>query len=554
MASIGATAFEIRSTLELASDEYEATAASSDTFRNANDADKIKLEAGLIDPATMTPKRVGHLEGEVDSYEIQVAGNSLLCKVQGRDHMAEILERKYEKLYLLAQPEQGQEPTIPYAVGNFLASEIAADVVASTGLKLSWECRDYTLLEYFSAVGRPMDILKALVDPWSQVPMSKVDLLVQSDVVICRPRTGIFVADYPFTIPDARIKNLTIRKGRKHTYVGKLTLHGKLVPKGMTGGGAVVIQSGEVEETSVSETKDQSGRVIGRVSKTTTYRMPDRIVIRVHEQTYDLQQGVLKLTKQSDQENEWEASRYDPSGPMNQPKQLGQATLNSGIHLNDKQKRFRELSKEEVRFSYDEQGFQDLTNTRKWSLNLKTSALDENERIYRTLKDVTQLETEEVTTVYKRAKSGEFYVHQTNTVKSAGLRPGGRKPPRTITIGQGNEGPMEPLTLEVTLSTNKWAKDYRVENRNLEQDDLEFIKGQFAAYSGKWEYTLNFQCVTMPWIKKGKVIYFTGLMDHLSNPLPLQPALITDNTLSYDESSEMPEMTSRITAVFWSDT
>jgi hypothetical protein len=314
-----------------------------------------------------------------------------------------------------------------------------------------------------------------------------------------------------------------------------------------------VVQSSEVEETSLSETKDASGAVIGRVSKTTVYRMPDRIVLRVWEKISDLQNGALKPVKESYQENEWEASRYNASGPINQPKQLGQMTITSGIHPNDKQKRFRELSKEEISYAYDDQGFQDAAKTRKWEINLAKGDLEERERVYRTLRDVTQLETEEVTTIERPAKGGEWYVYKTETVKSAGLRPGGRKPGRTITVGQGDAGPMEPIALEARLSTDPWAKDHSYANPHLTEADLRFIRDQFVAWSGMWEYTLKVQCVTMPWIKKGKVLQLTGLADHAGNPIALQPALITENVLTYDESSESPSMTSQITAVYWAD-
>jgi hypothetical protein len=70
----------------------------------------------------------------------------------------------------------GEPDPIPYAVGAFRASEIAREIVESCGLSLSWECRDYTLLEDFDASGRCVDLLHRLIEPWCQVERFRADV------------------------------------------------------------------------------------------------------------------------------------------------------------------------------------------------------------------------------------------------------------------------------------------------------------------------------------------------------------------------------------------
>jgi len=456
----------------------------------------------------------------------------------------------------------GAADPILYAVGTFRASEIAREIVESCGLSLSWECRDYTLLEDFDASGRCVDLLRRLVEPWCQVERFRVDLFVQSTTVFCRPRSPALVADYTYSHTAAGIKSLSIRRTRGKRY-GRVSLYGKLVPKGLTGGGGVY-QPSEVEETTVSETKDQAGNVLQRVIRTTTYRMPEKIVLRSREQTFDAQWYVsgagqrlnvgLKLVKDEQRENEWETIHYTETGATKNPRQLRQLTAVTGIHPNDKTKTFRQIAKEEIAFSYETEGYQDMTTTRKWEINLKKNALEEKERIVKTQKEIEHLKTEEVTSVYRAGRSGEFYLAQMETNVSAGLRPGGPRPARTIVIGGGDTGTKEPVTLEAIVSDHVWAEDFQYSNPNLEREDLEYILSRLQAASGQWEYELDMHYVAMPWLRKGNVIAITGLLaEDGATEIPLGPALITSQRLVHDEGGRTPQQVSRLTAVWWGE-
>mgnify|MGYP007001734218 FL=1 len=562
MATIDGKAFTLESTLDLAADAFTVDVPGTAEYRNASDTDVVTLRAGFTDPSDGQQYQVGHMVGPAKEYALAVTTNAITCTVSGRDYMADVIGRTFRKRYLRAQPtpeEQaaldghtfaGAPDPIAYAVGAFRASEIAREIVESCGLSLSWECRDYTVLEDFDASGRCVDLLRRLVEPWSQVERFRVDLFIQNATVFCRPRSPALVADYTYPYTAAGIKSLTIRRTRGKRY-GRVTLYGKLVPKGLTGGGGVY-QPSEVEETTVSETKDQAGTVLQRVIRTTTYRMPEKIVLRSREQTFDRQGGALKLVKDEQRENEWETIPYTEAGATKNPRQLRQATLVTGIHPNDKSKTMQHIAKEEVSFSYETEGYQDMTTTRKWEVNLKKRALEEKERVVKTQKDIEHLKTEEVTSVYRAGKTGEFFLAQMETNVSAGLRPGGPRPGRTIVIGSGDTGTKEPLTVEARISDHVWAEDVQYSNPNLEQEDLDVILQQLTAASGQWEYELSLDYVAMPWLRKGNVIAITGLLaEDGVTEIPIGPALIVGQRLVYDEGSRSPQMVSRLSAVWW---
>jgi hypothetical protein len=560
MTDIAAGQFTIDSDLSLAADGYTAELASSAAFLAASDADTITLKAGFRDPATGTSYQVGHLVGGIDEYELTITPDGITGRIQGRDHMAQLIDRNYQKKYLRVQPTaveksamddrvfDEQPDPILYIVGTFRASEIAREVVEACGLTLSWECRDYTLLEDFDATGRPLDILRKLVEPWSQVEPLKVDVFVQGTVVICRPRTLTLVPDYTYPIKDARIKQTVLRRRPAEIY-GRVTLYGQGYA-GLLGSG--VYQPSEVDETTDSETKDEAENVLQRVVRTTTYRMPERVPIRIREQTYDRQSGgQLVLVKDEQTENEWETVAYDDRGATSQPRQLRQSTRVSADKLNGKSIPYQVVQQAYVAYSYETEGYQDMTTTRKWELKKSGAQLEETERVTRTMKEVSHLEVEEVTTVEKRGKSGDFYVAQRDVNKSAGVRPAGPRPGRTIVIGGGALDPSQQILAVDWISTDQYAKHVQYSNRNLTAQDLEFILAQFRAVSGLWEYELSLTYLSMPWLRKGNVLQLTGLLAEDGTPIPLGPALVVQQTLNYDEASNSPSMLSTLTARYW---
>ena len=569
--------FVIDSSLDLAADAYTAPVVGSATYLAAADADVVTLAAGLIDPATGTAYTVGHLVGGIDEYELRIVPDGITGSIRGRDHMAELLDRRYQMRYLRAQPTalekiamdgktfDGTPDPVLYTVGKFRASEIAAAVVASCGLTLAWECRDYDLQENFDASGRPIDILRALVEPWSQVEPLKVDVFVQGATVFCRPRSLTPTAAYTCAVTDARIKDITLRRRRSEIY-GRVMLSGEFNLRGRGIGAIVPV---EVDET----TEDVSGvgaygQPLVRVIRTTTYLVPPRIPIRSREQTYsyDVSTAGMQLSKDETRTNEWEPIQTTDTGVVNQPRQLSQTVVTSGVSLKDPGKHWRVLTREETYYAYGGMGivssdmfgnnltgFQSMTTTRRWEANIRIKSMEEKERTVRTLNEQGNLQTQEVTSTYRASgTTGAFSLSDTRSVTSAGCPPGGPRPDRTVMIGGTAIDPREQLSVESWISTDVYAKDVTTNNRNLTQEDLDVLLAQYAAASGLWAYEMTLTYVSMPWIRKGDVLQLTGLLaENGTTPIPLGPALVMEQHLTYDESIASPSMLSTLRAVWW---
>ena len=315
MADIGAREFSIDSTMDVPADGYRATAVNSDVFIAASESDQITLEAGLRDPSDpLAPAQtVRHIEGNVDEWELTVTPNEITTRIRGRDKIFELLDRQFNKLFLKETPEEGEEPDTDFVVGAFLASEIARDVVESAGLSLSWQARDYELLEDFQATGRAFDILRQLVNPWSLTEQFRVDIFVQGTTVFCRERIEFPVADYIFTAKDTRILRIIIRK-RFVKKVGKVTLLGKLEPRGLETAegflGAIIFSSSELVESKTQETFTANGAPDTTIIITRTFRMPDRILLRYTKTVFKATgTSGLELTSEEVTVNEFEDSR-----------------------------------------------------------------------------------------------------------------------------------------------------------------------------------------------------------------------------------------------------
>jgi len=562
MANLDSNRFEIDSTLDLAADGYRADLNSPDAFHDASSADTVKLTAGFKD-ADENSFRVGCLDGGIDEYVLTQTKDQVSVSIQGRDNLSKMLDRNYTRLFLRQEPIP--PPAIPYEVGLFRASEIAARVAAEVGLSLAWLCRDYTMLEDFSATGRPVDILKKLVEPWSQVPALAVDIFNQGDAVIVRERQLVMAADpmATYTVKDARIKTLKYRK-RRGPLFGTVTLLGKLESKqaisGIVPGQQPTDPPGpvrpwEVEDTRVHDTKDERGQVTASTQVTTVYRMPDKLVLSITERTFTrTSSGAMDKTAEKITANEWEASIYNETGPANRPRQLRETLNVRGIHQSDKSKTFRDLSQQITEFAYDGAGFQSMTFTRKWEINLKTKKLEESERLEKILSDTEDLKVRQATTIFKPTKLGKWYVKDVDTQTSAGYRPAGFRPPKPEKEGTGitssADTAKEAIKLERTLSTDPLAQDVSYSNANLTAEDLACIMAKFEAVSGLWEHEITLEYLAMPWLRKGHVLSLTGLVDSAGRSVPLAPALVTDLSLTYDEAKSR-EMVSTLTARYW---
>jgi len=551
--------FTIDATMQLPSDGYTAECLTTAEFLSASVNDAVTLEAGFVDPATGTPTTVKHLTGMIDEYELSVGPNEIRARIRGRDNLNLLLDRPFKAMYFLTEPpeatqEQLTDRGITWTVGTFTARHVAQDVVAAAGLLLQWQCRDYTFAENFEAVGSGLHVLQTLVAPWSQVPMFRVDIFIEGTTVFLRERRSPMTADYTYAVPTARIRHLTLKKRPTRAY-GRVTLRGRKVLAGLQagGGGGAVFQPSNAERTSVTETFDGSGAPLLRIVRVETFRMPDKILTHYLETTTDVQKG--EIVKREECTNAWEMSLYSQQGATSQARQLAQDKKIEGVHKDDPTKTFQQIERETTSFAYEEGGFLSASTTVKEEITFakKKTKLKESRRITKTLKEVENLKVEEVTTTEKMVSDKWVYDSVVSQV-SAGLAPGGRRPPRTIISGKagGIDATTTPLVLEQVLSGDWRAQDVEYSNPHLTQADLTYLMAQFMAASGVWEYELSMDYVAMPWIRKGTVVFLTGLVDADGvTPIPLSPALVVQQTLSVAEGGSESSLISRLTATYW---
>lgn len=565
MADIGAQRFDIDSSMDLPADGFTTETDSSDLFLAAAEGDQIILSAGFRDPAAPLdpPQIIRSIEGLVDEWELEVTEGSVrTISLRGRDKIAELLDRQFDKLYLKVNLAEDQEPPdVEFVVGTFEASKIAREIVEAAGLTLSWQCRDYVMLEDFQASGRSFDTLRRLVQPWSQVPQFKVDIFIRGTVVFCRERApSIPTPNFTFDVKDARILRLTIRKRQTIKYANVI-LSGKLAPVGLETeqgpGGAIIIFSGEVEETEEHKTFNADGSLKEKVVSVKVIRIPDRIELSFIKQTFQPAGGVTAFDKTAEERvtKEYEESRYTSAGPSNRPRQLRECRQEFGIDPDDTTKTFQQLKEVNKAWGYNERGFQNI-ETQSFA-ELKDGIFQENKRIIMTQREVEQLKVEMVREEYSVDDNVVILV-SIDTIIQAGLRPAGPRPPFSISSGgfnpDPNQVPMEQIKLEETISTDPKALDNRFSNRHMEPDDLEFIMDQFRRASGNFEYEILLDFLHMPFLQKGSILQLTGLLaEDGVTPITMDPALVVETKLSFDESTDTPSMTSSLRAIFWRD-
>lgn len=560
--NFGAKRFDIDSSMQLPADGFDAELDNCFCFLNANfETDRVILEAGFIDPLDQLapPQSLKHLEGVIDEYTIDIDPDGLTGRIRGRDLMAIALDRQFKKQFLKSQPDI--EPDIDFVVGDFLASDIAQEVAASIGLEISWEARDYLLKEDFDAVGRPIDIINQLAEPFALVEPFKADVFIQGSTIFVRERKGTsFRTDYEFTAGDARILRMSIRK-RQFTIFGKVNLVGELVPVNLDvqqdQAGFTVIFSGEQEETITKETFDANGNLQTRLIQITTLRMPDRIPLETLEREFSVRNGQLTLVTETRKFNEYESSRYSLGGATNQPLLETQTTEIQGTDPDDDSKTFQLIRKENKEFGYDRQRFQNIMTHRKFKRDFAAAGnpFVEDERITETLKDLDFLKVEKVVSTYKRQDDGSLPIQRQDTTVSAGVRPGGNRPGRGIGLAgteAGDQASKQPTVSEVTISIDDRARDVRYSNRNMSKDDLLFIIDQFTRASGLIEFEITMDYVAMPWLRKGSTLLITDLFcEDRVTPIILDPALVFEQRLRFDESVESAEMVSTLRCLFW---
>ena len=583
--------FRIQSNLGLPADQFDADLTSHTDFIGAKETDRISLSMGLR-KSDGTEVTIGHIkDGVVDEYILKLTPNGLIVSVRGRDPMAVLLDRNVNKTYVRAATQGGfatrtnADASIKTLapelapVGRYRASEIAADVLAevSSTLQLSWQVRDYEWRDGdFNASGRPLDILRQLADPWNQAEQSPVDVFVQGDSIIVLNRPPVPPADagYRFHVRDARIKDFTwIRRPPRR--LGRVILEGMLIQKVGTLGVATGEPSNptlDIEERNIREVENSEegiirgpdGLIIATTSSTMRYRMPDGVLLFQVKSTHTQRGNGLDLTQRETVTNTWETVEYDQGGrPLKQPNQLSGQTTIEGIHPSDKSGTFQVLRTEDQGFDYDSDGYLKMTAVLKKELNLKSRLLEKRELVTRNYRDTGPGFVELTTSTFRfNSKANRFDAGQHEVVTNGGVRPGGPGRSKIIFIpknANGNPNPgapdtgmLVPVQLEKVISTDPKAVDFTYSNPNLTLEDLEVIMVQLEEGSSLWETELSFMAVSMPWLRRGSVIFLYGLEAADGTPIVLKPAVVVEVNTNYDESSATPSMLSQVRAVYWS--
>lgn len=328
-ANLGAQRFTVRSSLQEPSDQWDAEVAGVDDYLNTSTARRIDLDVGLEDGLGGIQSVRVLRGGVVDEWALQLrhdgqGGTQAVSLLKGRDPLSVLLETESRRRYLRhpAKVELLGSSDVEEVVGIFRARTVAEEVAAAAGLSLVWQCRDYELWEDFDAVGRPVDLIARLVEPWNSVEPSRVDVFGDGTTVFVRQRTAFpAAADYVYEVqraapgPHVRATGITIRRSRLPV-VGPLELLGRAEagtqahafepPEGQQGvssvnveviplsreidplTGAKTITPGRVTQTNTSRSFGQDGRVVARVEERITYQMPNQVPIEVTRDTYSL--------------------------------------------------------------------------------------------------------------------------------------------------------------------------------------------------------------------------------------------------------------------------
>jgi hypothetical protein len=116
-------------------------------------------------------------------------------------------------------------------------------------------------------------------------------------------------------------------------------------------------------------------------------------------------------------------------GVPNQPKRLSQTKANfSNVKMAAGGTYWAESKRDVTSYGYNAYGYQEAVTTKKLELNTRLSVMDVKEIQVKTLKETSQLETEQSTSTYKPDKTtGILSLQDTQTQRSAGLMPAGPK-------------------------------------------------------------------------------------------------------------------------------
>lgn len=623
--------FTVTSSLQEAVETWEAeTTGPADFLSAPTDPHRVvDLDVGLLDPDSNTVESIAVMrQGVIDEWRLSLGKAEAVSGLKGRDAIANLLDKEFPAKRFARYPlkeDVSGATDMPTVVGTFTARQVAQEVALWAGLELRWECPDYTLWEDFEATGRPFDILGRLVQPWQVVEPFHVDLWCEGTVAYLRQRTMVPpVADYVLEVrakePGAhvRIQGLTIRRRRLPKWSG-VQLTGRVEPGAGTHSydpgdgidgvpsntisvipferevdpstGAQSFKPGQQEQTTGSRSYNEKGELLTRVVETTTYQMPDQVVLRVSRDTYSLVKKAMAHIKKEVKTIDYGAGafKYDEKGPTGTPVPIAEYARVSQLVKNKQTKEYemREVKALTTRHVYDQDRY--LRTTSELTEMDRDGQMVPTTLILKHYVDAVPLMHHMQVDRYRfeKAKGGEgagaaatgpvsgtFILIQSDISLVAGHRPGGH--------GRGSNKPLgsdtEPNTAQplfypahaFVLSPDEDAKPAEAGSEHMSDADLSLIRGWYAQASGAWEVELEFTALTMPWLRRGKVVQLVGVEvpdvdadgelvhDVAGNvvmvPVSLPPALVYHVRTDYDQGRAAQKRSiSSVRCVFWEE-
>ena len=508
----------------------------------------------------------------VAQVELQSVWSAPEWPTPGLEDRAELLEAELNRLDSSLQ--YVTEQAVVEKPGNWLASTVAADLAAGSGMTVLWGVRDYRLHVPFEASGSVYDLIRELAEPWNQVPgLGGVDVTALGTVIHVRPRLLHPPAGLTLTVAASRLVELDLLRGERLPPIGTVELEGRIEPAGEPGEPGVIPPIGFVtsSEQDVPYTNEQGGG--GWVEGVRTYRMPDRILIRLTERVFSVQpDGRIVQSKEETTTYTYEDSHYGANGiPTRQPLPL---SLEKSISLLRERKNpdgttelvLGESVRETTTWKYNHSRLLEVTTTERQErydqrmedgttfTHFPTVALITETRSY---KANGWLEMRTSRTVFD-PKTGQTRNSLSDQAQdAAGFAPGGSRPPFGFdfaiygTVPQAGEA--VPVRLRVTLSNDPTAIAVRYSNPNLTRHDLEYILDQMRAASGLVPYTLQGRGPALPDVMKGTTMLLTEYVDADGTPIPLDPALVRSISFSYQDTRESAAFECAFEAVFYRD-
>lgn len=559
------SSFEVESSMELVADQFTGTAPGADLFRNAAPADTVTLDVGLLDDFDVpTLERVMD-RGGIDNWSLDVQPDRIVTTVRGRDQAALVKDATYRKIYRRPESRQtGQPPLTPIdpatgkpqieeVFGRFYASDVVREICRYCGLTLHWGAPfDYELLSDFSAVGNALDLIRTLVEPFRQVEPVQCDLLVRGSMfyILQRemvPSTVTMTLDATETSP---LTHIGVQR-RPITKFGRVTLYGARNLSG-TGINVFLLPSLVTDPPEVTEHYGPDKQIETITTITRTYYQPGGYLKKeVRETTTFVRSpsenaGTYVMTETI--ENTWDSFKYVSSatGALITPLMRESVTKREGVDpAIDQIKRVQETCF--ITYAYDSKDFLKSMCSIKKAYDGGAKMMKNSEMLVQTVTDVGGLAQEQVTETYGPDEAGSgWLLSVVERQPASGHRIGG--PGRGGAGGGANNSP--PLTVTRVFSTDKDAVDITYRNEHLNASHLDIIMAQFAKVFGAIETEIDFDGVSLPWLK-GTAVHIRNLRDAEDVEIWLSPATVVDARVVFDESGEQPHVEVSGKALSW---